>query len=121
MTREEMLNKLSKIPVSVKVTALIQEGALECVYATPRGATSEWIGMYDWPVSVRKNESGKLEYLLESDGKTIVYDDYGSFEEAFMEHISPLTPWEDCEDDELEEWLEFVEEYNDIALGEMEE
>lgn len=51
MTREEMLKKLHSIKPGVELTALINEGALECEYVTGKGTAYEWIGMYDWPVA----------------------------------------------------------------------
>ena len=90
MTREEMLEKLHSIKPGVELTALTNEGALECEYVTSKGTAYEWIGMYDWPVarlrgvtsSLLKNIQAKLikDTLSLSDIKeTFFYDLYVSF------------------------------------------
>ena len=118
MTRDEMLEKLHKIPVKVQLTMLPTEGALECLYMNSKGNRYEWIGINDWPASViKENDSKKVKYTLEIDGKTYSFDDYQEFETFFSENwIREVEPWEDCTDEGLKNWLETVEDCEGIPL-----
>lgn len=60
MTREEMLEKLHSIKPGVELTALTNEGALECECVTSKGTAYEWIGMYDWPVARLRGVTNSL-------------------------------------------------------------
>lgn len=113
-----MLNKLQKIPVSVRLTALVSEGALECLYMTSKGTKEEWIGINDWPASIQNDTQGSTTYILNLEGKTQSFTDYQSFADCF-EKIwigDELRPWEDCSDDELAEWLDLVAQSNGIPF-----
>lgn len=113
MTRIVLLDKLHRIPVSVSLVVLPTENAYECQYITPKGTKNEWIGMEQWPAYVIEDSTipRKEKYVLELGDRSLAFNDYNSFEEAFVkEWIGEVTPWEDYGDEALEYWLEFVSE-----------
>ena len=114
MTRDEMLNTLHSINVAVRLTALTSENALECLYMTSRGTKEEWIGLNEWPVSIKK-ESSPNTYILELNGIRHEFSDYGSFISFFEnEWIGDVTPWDQYNDEELSQWIELVSIYDGI-------
>ena len=64
MNRDEMLKKLHSVRISVALTALVSEDALECEYVTSEGTKYEWISLCDWPAySLRLPANFDLELL----------------------------------------------------------
>jgi hypothetical protein len=49
MNRNEMLAILQNLKLSVVLTGLTTEGALDCLYITSKGYFHEWRELYDWP------------------------------------------------------------------------
>lgn len=121
MTREEMLTKLHTIPVTVRITALVSECALECQYMTSKGTKEEWIGINEWPVSVTEDTKGEKKYLLNIEGKKHIFDDYQSFSSFFEQNwIGEVAKfWEEYQDIELEEWLELIAECDGIPFSDI--
>ncbi len=120
MTRNEMLNKLHIIPVSVRLTVLESESALECLYMTSKGTKEEWIGINEWPVSVIEDTNGINRFLIKIEGDTHSFDDYDSFADFFEEKwIGEVRSWEEYSDEALEEWIELIKECNGIPFLEL--
>ena len=113
-----MLTNLHMIPVSVRITALVSEGALECLYMTSRGTKEEWIGVNEWPASVIEDTNGKKKYLLNIEDNTYSFDDYQSFSSFFEQNwIGEVTnSWDDYQDNELEEWIDLLAECKGIPF-----
>lgn len=111
-----MLNKLHSIPVSVLLTALVSEESLECLYMTSKGTKEEWIGINDWPVSIVEHSAGTT-YVITIEGNQYTFKDYQSFSEFFeLNWIREVSPWEDYNDETLEEWLNMISLCNGIPL-----
>ena len=116
MDRKEKLEILHSIPVKVSITVLPSEYALECQYMTSRGEKYEWIGLDEWPAT-KFEESGVTKYALTIEGERQVFDDYQSFELCFSQKwIGEVTPWENYNDDALDEWIDCANDCDGIPF-----
>lgn len=99
MTREEMLEKLHSIKPGVELTALTNEGALECEYVTGKGTGYEWIGMYEWPVArlrgVTASLLGNIQAKLAKDALSICDIEGTAFFDLYASFVS-----EYCDEDQ---------------------
>lgn len=117
MTREEMLDKLHNTQVAVHLTVLESESALECIYMTSKGTKEEWIGINEWPVSIKKESDETSTYILNLEERH-AFKDYQSFASFFEKHWigDEVKAWEEYNDNELEEWLDIIGECDGIPF-----
>ncbi len=85
---------------------------------TAKGTKEEWIGIDEWPVFlVKEKESDK--YILNINDEIYSFVDYQSFASFFEQQWigKEITPWENYNDTELEEWCELIKVCDGIPLS----
>ena len=115
-------NKLIELQHKVKNHSLVMsdiEGTellqlyLNCIADSIR--SDDMLNSFFSNIVLMPLKDAKSAYVLLEDQVALFFDDYDLFEAKFAE-LWPVTPWEECSDETLEEMLEQANDFDGIPL-----